>query len=252
MIEETFSLTGPASVECSFAAGSLTVESGPPGSMSVTIDTTRPDSWRLSQTGDQISIVYERGFLSGGGRAQIRITVPAGSSLNLGTASADVRSSAGLDRVSISTASGNIDLSEVATVSIKTASGDVYIDRVRGDLNVKSASGDIRAGHVDGTTSITTASGDLSIEVAHGPLSVTTASGDVRVDRYMGDDVEASTMSGDLVVALPRGVSVTLKAHTLSGKVHLPQRRTAPKGGSRPVSVRAKSVSGDIRIKRLD
>lgn len=252
MIEETFSLSGPASVECSFPAGSLTVESGPPGSASVTVDTARPDSWHLSQTGDQISIVHERGFLSGGGRAQIRVTVPGRSSLKLGTASADVRSSVGLDRVSVSTASGNVDLGEVGTVTIKTASGDVYIDRVQGDLTVKSASGDVRAGQVDGTVDITTASGDLNIEVAHGPLSVTSASGDVRVARYMGDDVEASTMSGDLVVALPAGISVTLKAHTLSGKVHLPQRRPTQNGAGRPVSVRARSVSGDIRIERLD
>lgn len=252
MIEETFSLDGPASVECSFPAGSLTVETGPPGSATVTVDTARPDAWRRSQTGDRISVVYERGFLSGGGRAQVRLTVPEGSSLNVTTASADVRSLVGLERVSISTASGNIDLTETGTVSIKTASGDVYVERVRNDLTVKSASGDVRAGHVEGATTITTASGDLNVEVAHGPLSATSASGDVRVARYLGDDVEASTMSGDLVLALPSGISVKLKAHTLSGKVHLPERRPAQDGSARPVSVRAKSVSGDIRIGRLD
>ncbi len=252
MIEETFSLTGPASVECSFPAGSLTIESGPPGSAAVSIDTARPDSWHVAQAGNQISIVYERGFLSGGGRAQIRMTVPERSSLKLGTASADVRASVDLDRVSVSTASGNVELVEAGTVSVKTASGDVYIERVRGDLTVKSASGDVRAGHLDGATNVTTASGDLNVEVARGPLSATSASGDVRVARYMGDDVEASTMSGDLVLALPSGISVKLKAHTLSGKVHLPDRRPAQGGDARPVSVRAKSVSGDIRIKRLD
>lgn len=252
MIEQTFTLTGPASLECSFPAGSMTVESGPPGSASVTIDTARTDAWHVSQTGDQISAVYEGGFLSGGGRAQIRVVVPERSSLNVSTASADVKAPVDLERVSISTASGNVDLLEAGTVSIKTASGDVYIERVHGDLSVKSASGDVRAGHVDGATRITTASGDLNIDVAHGPLSATSASGDVRVARYLGDDVEASTLSGDLVLSLPTGISVKLKAHTLSGRVHLPERRPPQGADNRPVSVRAKSVSGDIRINRLD
>lgn len=251
MIDQTFDLTGPADLDISVPAGSLTVEPGPDGRVSVTIDTKSPDSWRVVGSGNSISVSHERTF-STGGRARVRVVAPAGSSLKAGLASAGLRATLPFDTVSVATASGDVVLADTGTAAIKTASGDVRLGTVSGALTVRSASGDVHVDRVTGTTAVTTASGDVTVDVAAGELSSTSASGDLRVTEYLGHDFEASTMSGRVDLGLPSGISVKLSATSLSGKVHLPERRPATATSDRQVSVRLKSVSGDLRIRRID
>lgn len=252
MIEQTFTLSGPADLDVSVPSGSIVIESGPPGSAAVTVDTSRPDDWRLVQNGDAITVSLERSGFGRGGRARVRIVTPVGSSLRASTASAEVHARIDLDRAIVASASGDLRLGNAASARIKTASGDISIGVVGNDLTIRSASGDVRVLRVDGPASITTASGDAAIETAAGSLVTHSASGDLRVDRYLGDDIEASTMSGAITVGLPGGVGVKLTAKTLSGKVHLPEKRKTPSSPDRQVSVRLKSVSGDLRIRRVD
>lgn len=255
MIEQSFSVDRSPEIEISCSSGSLTVESGAAGTVQVTIDSRHPEAWRVLQSGNSVTVSYERGLLEfdrGGGRARIRIVTPDGSSLRANTASADVRAVLDLDRVTIASASGDVLLGDVRTAEIKTASGDITLGQVEDDLTARSASGDIRADSVGGDTSVITASGDVGVDRAEGSLSASSASGDVRVGRYLGEDLESSTMSGDLIVGLPPGRTVKLNARTLSGSVRLPERKPSSEMAVPVVSVRLKSVSGDITIRRLE
>lgn len=253
MIAESFSVDGPAELDISAPAGSIIVEAGPPGRADVTIDTSRPEDWRISQTGDAITIGYERGGWVGGGRVVIRATVPHDSNLRVRSASADVRVSAPLRRATVSTASGDIRTGPAESVAVKTASGEVTLGAVAKDAAVKSASGDIHVAAVEGSTSISTASGDIVVDTASGPFKANSASGDVRVALYLGADFEANTMSGDIAVGLPAGRTVKLRAATLSGKVTIPEKQDgAPSSNPTGVSINAKSVSGDIRLSRIE
>lgn len=250
MIKEAFSVEGPAEIEISASSGSVTVEAGPPGSVEVEVDTRQPEAWRVHQSGTTISISYERGLIDRGGRARVRVVAPERSSLNAYTASADVRTMLYLTRVSVATASGDIVLGDSDSASLKTASGDVTLGEVETDLAARSASGDVKVRTVGGRASLTTVSGDVIADRVDGDLAVSTASGDVRVQRYLGEDFEASTISGDVAVGLPSGRTVKLQAKTLSGSVRLPDRKQSTGGNGPEVSVRLKSVSGDIRITR--
>lgn len=251
MIEKSFTVSGPAELDLSVPAGSVRLDSGPPGQVSVTVDTRQPEAWTVHQTGATITVAYDRG--SGrGGRARVQIVAPEASSVKANTASADLRAELELDRVTIATASGDVLLGDATSGHIKTASGDVLMGSVDRDLTVRSASGDIRVTSVGETASLTTASGDVHLEHALGAISCSSASGDVRVGDYRGDDLEATTMSGDLMVGLPSGRPVKLSAKTLSGSVHLPERRQSEPSRVHPVSIRLKTVSGDITIRRAD
>lgn len=252
MIEQTFSVTDVADLEISVPTGSLTVESGPTGTVEVTVDTKNSEGWRLSQTGDSIFVGYERGTIGSGGRARVRVVAPEGSSLKVSTASGSVRAQLELNRVTVNTASGDVYLEDARSVAIKTASGDVVLGNVGDEITVRSASGDVRVSTVGGAAGLTTASGDISIERARGPLSVTSASGDLRLGVYLGDDLEAATMSGDLTVGLPAGRTVKLRANTLSGSVRLPERRPTESSSGPTVSIGLKSVSGDLTIRRVE
>lgn len=252
MREETFTLSGPADLDISVPSGSLVVESGSSGSARVSIDTSQPDAWRVHQSGDSITISYERGIVGRGGRARVRVIVPDRSSLKANTAAADVRATLELDRAVLATASGDVVLGDAASASIKSASGDIQIGRIESDLSLRSASGDVRIDEVGGSAALTTASGNVTVQTARGPLAASSASGDLRLGAYLGEDLEGSTMSGDLDIGLPSGRSVKLKATTLSGSVRLPERRQTQSPAGRPVSVNLKSVSGDITIRRVD
>lgn len=245
-------MSGPASLDCAVPSGSVVVESGTDDSVHISVDTPKPDAWHIGQTGDQISVIFDRGPRSGGGRAHIRVLLPDHSSVKISTATADVRLTARLGRTSVSTASGDIHIGTTRSAVIKTASGDVILDSVEEDLTVKSASGDIRVGRTGGTTSLTTASGDMDLGRAEGPLVASSASGDVRIGTYLGNDVEAATMSGDVSMALPSGIRVDFKARTLSGRVSLPERRQPSGTADRDVTVRLRSISGDIRVTRTE
>lgn len=252
MIEQTFSVSGPAELEISFPSGSLTVESGSPGRVEVYLDSKDPDAWRVEQSGDTVIVAFDRGFPTRGGRARIRVVTPERSALKAKSASADITARAELGKVAVNTASGEVELGNVASASIKTASGDVVLGRVDGELTIRSASGDVRAEDVAGALSITTASGYARFGRVGGPMSVSSASGDVSVAAYAGEDLEMATMSGDLDVGLLAGRIVKLRANTLSGSVHLPEARSAPTGTGPEVSVSLKSVSGDLRIRRVE
>lgn len=252
MIEQTFSLNGPADLDVSVPSGSLTIESGSPGRVEVYVDSKDTEGWRVEQSGDSVWVTYERGFPGRGGRARVRIVTPERSSLKAKTASADIIARVDLGAVAVNTASGEVRLEDVASASIKTASGDVKLGHVEEALTIRSASGDVRADTVGGTLSITTASGDTRVERVRGPVSVTSASGDVSLGAFAGDDLEMATMSGDLDVGLIAGRVIKLRANTLSGSVHLPEVRSAPSETGPEVSVSLKSVSGDLRIRRVE
>lgn len=252
MIKETFSVEGTAEIEIGAPSGSVAVESGPPGTVEVEIDTRNPEGWRIVQSGSSVSIRYERGFIDRGGRARVRVVAPDGSSLEVRTASADVRAGLDLDRVSVATASGDVTLGDSRTAAVKTASGDITVGETGGDLAARSVSGDVIVRVVGGRAGLTTVSGDLLVDRVDGDLTASTASGDLRVRRYLGEDLEASTVSGGLFIGLPSRRTVKLEARTLSGSVHLPERKESSGGGGPPISIRLKSVSGDITIRRTD
>lgn len=239
-------------IEVSASSGSVVLEEGAAHRVLVEVDTRRPEAWRVYQSGDTVYVTYERGFIDSGGRARVRVAAPAGSSLTAQTASADVRSTLGHSHVSVATASGDISVEGAGSATLKTASGDVALGDVETHLEVRSASGDVVARSVGGRAILTTVSGDVRLDRVDGDLVVSTASGDVRIARYGGEDLEASTVSGDVWLALPAGRTVELDARTFSGSVDLPERKQTQTAGGPPVSVRMKSVSGNIRITRAD
>lgn len=203
----------------------------------------------LSGDGTRLDVEAPEHRFTSGGRLRMSIRLPAGSSVDVSTASADVICRGSLAGLEVRTASGDVDADHVdGDVAISSASGDVALGTVTGSVECKTASGDVRAVGVEGGCRANSASGDVNIGSCGGDVFVRTASGDVQVRRAERGRVDITTMSGDVKVGVRRGTVVWIDASTMSGRTRSDlQSQDAPEDGE-VLSISVRTMSGDITL----
>ena len=148
----------------------------------------------------------------------------------------------------ISTASGNITMNSVTgDLLVHTASGDVTISDVNGRINAATASGEMRVRNVTGTVTARSASGDVDVEIARlegtGNMEFASASGDVnvRMPSNLDGNVELSSATGSLRTDFPLQVET---------REYGPGERARGRLGSGSRSLRISSASGNVSLLR--
>jgi hypothetical protein len=210
----------------------------------------------------------ERGF-GRKGSIDVRVDLPEGSAVRGSVASADFGADGRLGAVEVNSASGDVRIDQAGDLTIQTASGDVFCRQSDGDAKVQTASGDLRIATVAGRAQVSTASGDASVDEVGGDLRLQaasgdlqvgavagsveakTASGDVRIGSVRQGEVSADAASGDIQVGIAAGTAAWLDLSSLSGDVNSALDQADDPGDSElTVSVRARTLSGDISIVR--
>ncbi len=254
MRHEQFTVEAPPRIEISLRSGEVKVVEGAEGWVEVTIDGPHPEQFAVSQTGSSVVVRQEftGSWLTGSrGAHRVSITAPSGSRLESSLASADLVVELRLESLQADTASGDVRLGSVSgDAAVKTASGDVRVEAVGGELRFSSASGELRVGRL-GSGWLNTASGDVVVDQADGTTEIKTASGNVRVSRFTGAGLSVKTVSGDFTVGIPTGTELGFEADTMSGRVVLPDPAPAEQPVERSARLNFKSVSGDLRVRRL-
>lgn len=250
MSQYAFDVGREPTLDVRLSAGRLDLAATTNGTVSVEVSGSGAEFITVEQAGDTVIIREER-HLWGGRSVNIRAAVPAGTNLEAAVASLDIVARVDLGRVAGRTASGDFDLGRVAALEVRTASGDVKVDTCGGRCEVSSASGDLRLHQADGDVLVSTASGDVTVERIRGRFETKTASGDISVRCCAGEQVEAISLSGDISLGVPEGTRVEAEIDSLSGDVKLPSRRPASGEATRHVRIRAKTVSGDIDLRRV-
>jgi putative adhesin len=267
---ETFSTAERARLKVRNPAGDVQVRTGDAGETMVELvplddsESTREaiEKARVDASGDEITVEVEgRGWSISIGdwgigrspKVSVRITCPPGSDLESYTASADL------------TTAGSL-----GTVRVHTASGDSTVERVEGDLEVKTASGDLRVEWVQGRAEVNTVSGDVVVETALHGLAINSISGDVAAGEITGDltvssvsgdqriraagpgEVALKAVSGDVQVAIRRGLRIRLDVNSVSGSIRSElEVSDAPVKAEGPeTNLRVRTVSGDVKIAR--
>jgi len=149
--------------------------------------------------------------------------------------------------VSVSSASGDIWIEELdGEQSIRTLSGDITVADIGSDPTtahvMKTKSGDVVGGALTGEISLSSLSGDVEINGFSGTLQVATQSGDITIQDGSGS-VQLKTMSGDIDAALNTLGDKPVTVTSVSGDIEL----DIPNGSA--VDVTAKSASGDVEVK---
>jgi len=198
--------------------------------------------------GPKVSIVFGRGPL-----VKVVIRVPTGSSVEVATEAADVTATGVLERADVKSAAGDVRVAEVeGKASVKSVSGDVALGKVGGEASVNSVSGDATLEYVAGPASVHSVSGDIEVREGNASLNIKTISGDVRIGSAAEGEVTMQSVSGDLTLGLRSGSKLWVDARSTSGKTtsELAVGAEPTSNGGPLVELRAKSVSGDIRIVR--
>jgi len=267
-MQRTFEVQGPVELDVRLASGDIEVDPTAEGRVEVELIAHDEESQRLVDNARielnphghrptiLVDVPQKKGFsisLFGRTGIECRVRCPHDSGVSVRTKSADIRTRG-----------------TIGGLNVATASGDLDIDRVSGGVNVKSASSDFSAREVVGGVNIQTASGDIDLSVARGPVNVTSVSGDITIgeaydnvnaNSVSGDQdhgavmqgvVAAHSVSGDVTIAVRRGSTAFLDCTTVSGDTtsELELTSDAPSGEGPLVEIRAKTVSGDIRITR--
>lgn len=193
----------------------------------------------IEHVGDEVrvEVLKERTIILAFRSAKVRarITCPPGTLLRVDVVAADVA------------ARGRFGAS-----AVKSVSGDLSLDEVDGDLDVKSVSGNAEVARVAGSATLNTVSGDLRVRHLGGTAKGKSVSGDVELDAVHSGEVTVQSVSGDVTIGIAPGAGVWMDLKSLSGdtRSELAPADGPGEGETSSVEVRAKTVSGDIRLVR--
>jgi DUF4097 and DUF4098 domain-containing protein YvlB len=171
--------------------------------------------------------------------ARVRMRVPSGTDLVIGSTSGRVDLRGPLGSVSVLTSSGSVRIDDAASVDARSTSGRITIGQVVGECRASTVSGRVEVERC-GAAHVTTRSGRVQLRGIHGAAHVHCVSG--RIDLVLAGafDVDAETVSGRIAVSLPRGVEPLV--------VSTPRDQDAFPVGAHDCVVRARSVSGRVVV----
>ncbi|MEU5879865.1 DUF4097 family beta strand repeat-containing protein [Spirillospora sp. NPDC047279] len=107
--------------------------------------------------------------LGASGSVVVTVQPPAGSSVQARAASAEVRAAGRFGDVAFEGAYGAVEIDEVAGLHLATAAGDVTVGRLNGPAEVSTAKGDIQITEaVRGEVVLTTQAGQITVGAAAG------------------------------------------------------------------------------------
>ena len=260
-----FARTEPVSLNVNIVSGSVTITAEPTNLITVDVRPSRPgrhadeyaNEVTAEFTGDRL-LVCEPSL----GVLRLRdtsldvvITVPSGSNCEAETASAEISCLGEFGSLNVRTASGQVRAASVAgEAQITSVSGRVTV-AAAGTMTVKTASGSIEVGEVTGALQVGSVSGRVQVGSAGGPVNVQTSSGRITLDEISSGTAKINSISGEIRVQVTPGTDVYLDLSSLSGKVTSeldPADAQSPAGQSSAATLQlhCRTVSGSIRIGR--
>lgn len=215
---------GVVSIE-SFA-GRVVVEGGDAARVEVDAVLARPgDELRLERQGARVRIEVESAARKGPATAELRVVVPRGSRLEIGSLSAEVEIRGLTGTVEVETVSGTLRLrgrpSEVrvetvsGTVDIADGAGRVRVESVSGPIEIAGAAPRVEARSVSGPVALRS-----SVPIEHVELG--TVTGRLELDAASVGArarIDLESHSGSVRLAWPADASARVEVETFSGLV---------------------------------
>ncbi len=258
-VDETRAMQADGHISLSMVDGDLDVRGWDNDSFELTGE-LGTDKHKVTVTGDEddwdIEIRHEGSWGwnwkgSSSGNTRLTLKVPHAARVDLESVSADI-DVAGLDgaHLGIETVSGDMDLDvAVAHIELESVSGDAEVRGNNSRLELETVSGDIRASGIQQHADIESVSGDLRLQAVDlENLQAGTVSGDVIIDTSLANRarVRLETHSGEIELNLPADTRFDLDSDTFSGDVD----NEFGSDSNSDISIDAETFSGNITISK--
>lgn len=171
----------------------------------------------------------------------LRVRCPAGSDVVVGTISGKVNLAGPIGRVRITTVSASIEVERAETLDVRSVSGNIDVGHCAGSCRLQTKSGRAVCGTTD-NAEVSTISGRIQLEKTSGKVRAQSVSGRIEVGTQIEGDVSVRTMSGQVKVAVPRGVRPATELKSMTSR----PRVECEEGSDCRVAVR--SMSGKILV----
>lgn len=254
-----FSRSTPVLVNLSLPTGSVDVIAEERDSILVGVSpvgSSRQDREAAENTivdikGDELRIESPKGtgYMRETVQLKIVVNVPTESSVKIGVASAPVNCAGQFRIVSITSASGDVNVDKTTgDVRLRSASGALQIESAAAKFNARTASGDITANSVVGPSTLRSSSGHVKIGSIETDLKSRNDSGSLRVGSAHTGTITAQSASGDITVEVKANSTVAVDIKSTSG--HLKNEFEAVNGEDNrsELTIRARTTSGNIEI----
>jgi DUF4097 and DUF4098 domain-containing protein YvlB len=200
------------------------------------------------------------------GDADLKITVPARSSVDINTVTAKIRADGIRGALDIETVTGDIRAAgQPNSVDVRSVSGDVVLLATSQNVEAQSVSSNLSLRGIRSKLKASTTSGNIDVgdaNVSDGDLH--SVSGDIRFDGSLssGARLNIGSMSGKVEAIFPRTISGEFNVSTFSGAIsndfgQMPQKRGRYSPGEKLVfstgsdaRISVESFSGEVLLKR--
>ena len=202
-------------------------------------------SYNIAQDGDTITIDIdiEETRIGASPGADITITAPAGTD------------------VEIVTSNGSIELSGIeGTCSLRSSNGKIALTNVKGSFEGSTGNGRLEVDGLEGTAELRTSHGGADLKDVTGEIDVNTSNGRISFSGELtpGGSNRLVTSNGDVIVELQGTPNISLEAETDRGKVRSDLEITATETGDKRLvgtigdgeaDLYVRTSNGDINIK---
>lgn len=267
--EQTLDVDGSATLSVQSSGGSVQIDRGPEGKISVTMKFSVRAGDRagarqllkqleqdppLEREGNKIRLgdlskykLPTGGFFDPSISIDFQLKVPAGTSLDIQTNSGDLN---------VSRLSG--------TLKAELGWGAATVKSFEGALDIKTTTGRLTLANLRGQTKLESKSGLIFLNDIRGDLTVESKSGSVELDSEitLGAQWHFQTQSGNVTLALPQDSQFQIRARSTSGQIKIDfpltttglrdeWQVTAQVGGSKPdARIEMITQSGNVQIGR--
>ncbi|CAM5323156.1 DUF4097 family beta strand repeat-containing protein [Streptomyces narbonensis] len=220
-----FPTTAPIAVVLSVPAGLIRFIAADRADATVEVLPADASKGRDVKAAEQIAVAYADGvlrieaaeaenrILGNSGSVEVTVQLPAGSSVEAKTATAELHGVGRLGDVTFESAQGTVKLDETAAAHLTLQAGDITVGRLDGAAEIR------------------------------------TQQGDIRITEALGGTVVLRTEAGDLEVGAAQGVSATLDAGTSYGRISNTLQNSA--GAKAGLNIQATTAHGDITARSL-
>ena len=151
----------------------------------------------VEEVGDQVTISRPE--------SKLRVSVPAGTNLVIGTTSGRIEIAGPLGHVAVVTESGKVEVESAESVDIRTRSSRVEVGKVAGVCRIRSTLGKVEVGSC-GDADIAGDSGQIELQRVAGSVEAHSVSGRIELSMAAANDITAETVTGRIEVSLPEGI----------------------------------------------